>query len=359
MLGSIDLLYYDCVTTLDKIIMKGKATSIDIAHLAGVSQSTVSRALRNSPLVNKETTEKVKQIAKELNYKVDKHASSLRTQQSNTLALLIFADPTSDNSLINPFFLSMLGSITQASAKHDYDLLLSFQQSSDDWHADFEDSQKADGIILLGYGDAVDFAPKLKQLDEQGTHYVRWGPPANNLPSICCDNKSGGYQATQHLLSENHSRIAFIGDASVHCPEFFERYQGYAEALIKAGHPIEPKLQTDSISTEQSGYEATMKLLKADQNFTAIFAASDLIAIGAIKAIKESGKHIPTDFSIVGFDDIQIARFMNPPLTTIRQDTSTAGEALVETLLDNIKGNLQQQILLNPELIVRNSSRTV
>ncbi|WP_133405971.1 LacI family DNA-binding transcriptional regulator [Parashewanella tropica] len=339
--------------------MKGKATSLDIAHLAGVSQSTVSRALRNSPLVKKETIDEVKRIAKELNYKVDKHASSLRTQTSNTLALLIFADPTSDNSLINPFFLSMLGSITQATAKKEYDLLLSFQQHSDDWHADFEDSHKADGIILLGYGDAVAFEPKLKQLEEQGTHYVRWGPQLAEHPSVCCDNKDGGFQAATHLLNQGHKRIAFIGDASVHCPEFFDRYQGYAEALIKSGLPIEPKLQADAISTEQSGYEATLALLDSGQEFTALFGASDLIAIGAIKALKDRGKHIPTDVSVVGFDDIQIAQFMNPPLTTIRQDTHKAGEMLVEVLIDKIQGNQQQQVMLSPELVTRNSSKNI
>jgi DNA-binding LacI/PurR family transcriptional regulator len=137
--------------------MKDKATSFDIAYLAGVSQSTVSRALRDSPQVNKETREKVQAIARQLNYKVDKNASNLRKQRSSTLALLLFEDPTTDESLINPFFLSMLGSITRACARNGQDLLVSFQQLSDDWHADYEDSKKADGIILLGYGDYVDY----------------------------------------------------------------------------------------------------------------------------------------------------------------------------------------------------------
>ena len=126
-----------------------KANSIDIAYRAGVSQSTVSRALRNSPLVNKATRERIQAIAKELNYKVDKNASNLRLKSSATIALLLFEDPTSDDSLINPFFLSMLGSITRACARSGYDLLVSFQQMNADWHADFEDSNKADGIILL------------------------------------------------------------------------------------------------------------------------------------------------------------------------------------------------------------------
>ena len=135
---------------------KTRVTSLDIAHRAGVSQATVSRVLAGSPLVNAETRRRVEQAVRELNYKVDRHASSLRTQRAGTLALLLFEDPTEDESNINPFFLSMLGSITRACARHHHDLLVSFQQLSDDWHADYEDSMKADGLILLGYGDYVD-----------------------------------------------------------------------------------------------------------------------------------------------------------------------------------------------------------
>ena len=113
--------------------MKGKATSFDIAHYAGVSQSTVSRALRNSPLVNEETRRRVYEVAKQLNYKVDKNASNLRAQQSSTLALLLFEDPTADESQINPFFLAMLGSITRACASEGYDLLISFQSTNTDF----------------------------------------------------------------------------------------------------------------------------------------------------------------------------------------------------------------------------------
>ena len=130
-----------------------KPTSFDIAALAGVSQPTVSRALRGDRTVSEATRKRVEAIARQLNYKVDKNASSLRRGQSNTLALLFFQDPTPDETLINPFFLSMLGSITRTCALRGYDLLTSFQQLSADWHVDYEDSHKADGIILLGYGD--------------------------------------------------------------------------------------------------------------------------------------------------------------------------------------------------------------
>src|SRR5690606_3910574 len=131
--------------------------------------------------------------------------------------------------MINPFFHSMLGSITRACARHGYDLLVSFQQLSDDWHADYEDSHKADGLILLGYGDYLQSRKRLEQLEAQGTHFVRWGAALPGQPgiSIGCDNFQGGREATRHLVSRGRRRVAFIGDASDRYPEFRERHRGY------------------------------------------------------------------------------------------------------------------------------------
>lgn len=337
--------------------MKEKATSIDIAYLAGVSQSTVSRALRNSPLVNEETRKKVQEIARELNYKVDKNASNLRSQQSDTIALLLFEDPTDDDSAINPFFLSMLGSITRACANKGYDLLVSFQQASNDWHADFEDSNKADGLILLGYGDYVDFEEKLIQLTEQETHFVRWGAEVKDLPitAIGSDNFNGGLEATRHLINKGRHNIAFLGSASSHAPEFFDRYKGHCAALTEQNFKINKRLQFNALYTEEAGYAAACELLASNVSFDAIFAACDLIAIGAMRALKEKGLNIPEDVAIVGFDDIASASFTSPPLTTMKQDTKLAGELLVESLLESINGGTVKTTLIPPQLIIRES----
>lgn len=334
-----------------------KATSFDIAYLAGVSQSTVSRALRNSPLVNQETREKVQKIAKELNYKVDKNASNLRSQHSDTIALLLFEDPTDDGSAINPFFLSMLGSITRACADRGYDLLVSFQQASNDWHADFEDSNKADGLILLGYGDYVDFAEKLTKLSAQGTHYVRWGVGEDQLKgsAIGCDNFSGGKEITQHVLNQGRKNLAFLGTASSHAPEFFDRYKGHCAALEEQGIEVDQRLQINALYTEEAGYDAAKKLLDSGVEFDAICAACDLIAVGAMRALKEHGLSIPKDVGVAGFDDIAVANFTSPPLSTVKQDTKRAGELLVEALLDMIAGKAVDSRLIEPQLIVRQS----
>ena len=340
------------------MMIKGKATSLDIAHLAGVSQPTVSRALRGSPSVNEETRRRILAIARELNYKVDKNASNLRCQQSGTLALLFFEDPTQDDSLINPFFHSMLGSITRACALRGYDLLVSFQQLSADWHADFEDSHKADGLILLGYGDYLESQSKLQQLVAQRTHFVRWGAALPGEPgvSIGCDNYQGGHDMAAHLLALGCRQIAFIGHASDHYPEFFERWRGYTDALAAAGLAPDPALQVDAITTEQAGQQAMAQLLATGVALDAVFAASDLIAIGAMRALAEAGLSVPEDVAVVGFDDIPAASLTTPPLTTIMQDVKGAGRLLVDSLVAQIEGQPAPCPTLAPRLVMRKSS---
>jgi DNA-binding LacI/PurR family transcriptional regulator len=337
--------------------MHEKPTSFDIAFLAGVSQPTVSRALRGSPVVSLETRKRIEEIARQLNYRVDKNASNLRSQHSNTLALLLFEDPTPDDSQINPFFLSMLGSITRASARQGYDLLISFQQLSRDWQQDYEDSRKADGIILLGYGDYEEYRPRLVRLVEQGTHFVRWGPVLDGQPgiSVGCDNLQGGYEVTRHLLNAGRKAIAFLGTATSHYPEFFDRYRGYERAMMEAGIATSSALQVDAITTEESGFHAASELRSRGVEFDAIVAASDLIAIGALRALQESGIDVPRQVGVVGFDDIPAASLTNPPLTTVMQDTRRAGELLVETLLHQIAGDPAANSVIPTRLVVRRS----
>lgn len=338
--------------------IRGKATSLDIAHLAGVSQPTVSRALRGSPVVSEETRRRILAIAEQLHYKVDKNASNLRTQLSGTLALLFFEDPAPDDSAINPFFLSMLGSITRACALHGYDLLISFQQLSEDWHTDYADSKKADGLILLGYGDYLQARTRLERLQQQGTRFVRWGAVLPGQPgvSLGCDNAQGGRDLTTHLLQLGRRRIAFLGHATAHYPEFQERHRGYAEALAAHGLQADPDLQVDAETSEQAGHEAATRLLARGVAFDAVFAASDLIAIGAMQALAEHGLRIPEDVAVGGFDDIPLARFVNPGLTTVQQDTRQAGMLLVEALLQQVHGHMVDSQTMPVRLVVREST---
>ncbi|MEM1410720.1 MAG: LacI family DNA-binding transcriptional regulator [Pseudomonadota bacterium] len=335
----------------------GKTTSFDIAHRAGVSQATVSRALRNSPLVSPETREKVQRIARELNYQVDRSAAGLRSQTSHTLALLLFEDSTTDNSQINPFFLSMLSNISRAANRRNFDLLVSFQQLSKDWHYEYEASNRADGIILLGYGDYISFTDKLAKLLSEDAHFVIWGAtqPGIEAHAVGCDNFAGGRLASEHLLGLGRRRIAFIGDITDRCPEFKRRYEGHVAALAEAGLEPDPALQIDAQGPETVGFEATQRLLDSGQPFDAIFAVSDLIAIGAVRCLNKAGLSVPGDISVVGFDDIHAARYLSPALTTVRQDTSAAADLLVDKLLRMIAGEEARTDLLAPSLVVRGS----
>ncbi|KQO09179.1 LacI family DNA-binding transcriptional regulator [Sphingomonas sp. Leaf242] len=338
--------------------LHGKPTSFDIAQLAGVSQPTVSRALRGSPSVNAATRQRIEAIARQLNYTVDRSASNLRSGTTRTLALLLFRDPAPDETVVNPFFLGMLGSMMGACAEHGYDLLVSFQQFSSDWHMDYEDSHRADGLILLGYGDYADYEARLVQLVEQGTHFIRWGSVRPGQPglTIGCDNVAGGAAAARHLIERGRRRIAFLGSATDHYPEFNDRYRGYAAVLGEHGLTVDPRLQVEAISTEDDGTRAARELLQRGVAFDAIVAASDLIALAAMRVLAGAGLNVPYDVAIVGFDDIPAASLANPPLTTVAQDTALAGRRLVEMLLARIGDRSVASTVLPTQLVIRRSS---
>ena len=336
----------------------GKPTSFDIAQLAGVSQPTVSRALRGSSTVNLATRQRIEAIARQLNYTVDRSASNLRNGTTKTIALLLFRDPTPDETEVNPFFLGMLGAMMGACADHGYDLLVSFQNFSSDWHTDYEDSHRADGLILLGYGDYADYRARLDHLVAQGTHFIRWGSVRHDQPGLTvgCDNVAGGAEATRHLIERGRTRIAFLGDATDHYPEFHDRHRGYVEALAAAGLHADPRLQVGAITTEEDGTRAAQALVDRGVPFDAIVAASDLIALAAMRVFVNVGLRVPEDVAIVGFDDIPAASLANPPLTTVVQDAGAAGRRLIDTLLARIRGEPTQSVVLPTRLVVRRSS---
>lgn len=337
--------------------MKGsRPTSKDIARIAQVSQATVSRALRNSPLVNQETRDRVVSVARELGYRVDRRAAGLRTRRSHTLALLIFEEASAD-APINPFFLSMLGHITRVASRRGLDVLVSFQQLSDDWHTDYQVSNRADGLILLGYGDYLTSAPRLRKLADSGAHFVIWGPIVAGMHGhyLCSDNRGGAEQAVRHLLSLGRRSIAYAGSASDQWPEFQLRHAGYAHAMREAGLEPDPRLLVEAQSSEVAGHAAGLALLDSEAEFDAVFAASDRIAIGIIGALRDRGRSVPQDVAVVGFDDIAAAAHFNPPLTTVQQDTERAGEMLVDNLLRLIAGETAESALIEPRLVVRAS----
>lgn len=331
-------------------------TSRDIADLAGVSQATVSRALRNSPLVRQETRERIQQIARELNYFVNRNAAGLRTHQSNTIALLLF-DEAEGDAQINPFFLTMIGYITRAASKRGYDVLVSLQQLTDDWHVEYQASHRADGLILLGYGDYLSYREKLDALAAANTRFIIYGPIVKDQPghSLGCDNETGGFAAADHLIRLGRKRIVILGDTSKRHPEFASRYVGYARALTQSGVDLAPELKVYSDNTERLSYAAVRELIDSGLSFDAIFAVTDVLAIGAMRALMDAGKRVPEDVSVVGFDDLPRAAFVTPALTTVRQNIREAGEGLVQAVAGLIEGEPVESIQMPPKLIVRES----
>ncbi len=332
-------------------------TSRDIAHIAGVSQATVSRALRNSPLVRKETRDRVQAIAKEMNYFVNRNAAGLRTHQSNTLALLLFDDASDSDARINLFLMSLLDNIVRIASGLGYDVLVSLQQLSDDWHIQYQASNRADGLILLGYGDYMEYREKLVALANANTRFMIWGPLLKDFPghTFGCDNENGGFQATRHLIDLGRRDIAFIGSESGRSPEHGARHAGYRRAQQEAGVECNERLRIAADNSERQGYRATMQLLGSGESFDAIFAGTDLIAIGAMHALQDAGKRVPDDASVVGFDDMPLAAYVHPGLTTVQQNSVLGAEGLVNGIVGLIKGKPVESTLMAPRLVVRQS----
>jgi DNA-binding LacI/PurR family transcriptional regulator len=332
-------------------------TSRDIADIAGVSQATVSRALRNSPLVRKETRDRIQAIARELNYFVNRNAAGLRTHQSNTIALLLFDDADQTDTRMNLFLMSLLDNIVRAASRLGYDVLVSLQQLHDDWHIQYQASHRADGLILLGYGDYLEYREKLAALTNANTRFMIWGPLVKDQPghSFGCDNEDGGFQATRHLIDVGRRNIAYLGSTSRRSPEHDARFAGYVRALREAGISRNAELTFAADNSEHQGQRAAEQLLASGQAFDAIFASTDLIAIGAMRALRDAGLRIPDDVSVVGFDDMPLAAYVSPALTTVQQNAELGAQALVEGIVGLIKGEPVESTLMAPKLVIRES----
>jgi DNA-binding LacI/PurR family transcriptional regulator len=202
----------------------------------------VSRALSGSSSVSEATRARVLAAAEQLDYKVDKNASGLRRRQSQTLAVLFFEEWTPGGAEINPFYLSLLGPMVRRCADRGYDLLISFQQLSANWHLDYEDSHKADGIILLGYGDYTEYRPKLEQLIERGAHFVRWGAATEGQigTTVSSDNEQGGFDATSHLSARRSRAIPNFSSAGT-ATRVRSAQLGSRRTKLSASTPFQPK----------------------------------------------------------------------------------------------------------------------
>ncbi|HFC08940.1 MAG TPA: LacI family transcriptional regulator [Chloroflexi bacterium] len=334
-----------------------RSTSYDVARLAGVSRTTVSLVLNNAPNahISPETRQRVLEAAHKLHYYP--HASARRLAQGRTATVALVWHRGPDADYRDAFLPALLQGITRALRQHGYHLIFRPLEPDepDDAFLELAQGRHADGLILSG--PRAD-SPYLEALHQQGFPLVLHGQlPDSDIPWVDVDNRQGARQATEHLLSLGHRRIGMITNAPLDYVASRQRLEGYRQALAEAGvTPDEAWVQWGNFD-EESGYRAMQKLLACLPRPTAVFVASDMVALGALKAVWDAGLRVPQDVAIVGFDDLTTTRFTIPPLTTVRVPAFRLGQEAGNLLIEIItRGKaFQPHILLQTSLIVRAS----
>ncbi len=343
---------------------KKSATLSDIATAAGVTPMTVSRVVNQNGYVSDGTRDKVLQAIKEMKYRPNGLARSLKLQRTQTIGLVL-------GDIANPFAAELARAVREVTTLRGYNLFISVSEHSAKEDVAAFDSLAAhlvDGLIVATRSNRAG-DKHLSEMIEHGFRVVCIGRDFHheNADWVSADNRKGGFEATQHLVDSGHIKIGFIG-TNLTGGASLKRFQGYLDALKSNNLEVEerfisgnPQADDDApgYSTEKLGYEAMKRLLALPNRPTAIFARNDFTAIGAMSAIKESGLRIPQDMAIVGFDDIPMAIHTSPSLTTVRQPTRRQGSIAAEFLLKRIEAGEQperEEKVLECELIVRDST---
>lgn len=340
----------------------------DIAKVCGVGVSTVSRAINNHPDINPETKEMILRVIKEHNYIPNNSARNLKRTKSKSVAVLI-------KGIANPFFSRMIEIIEHETQEKKYTFILQrVEQNEDELNVALElaNEKKLKGIIFLG-GMTTHSEEKIKQLDVpfvlSTSGYLagkgkdgRWNGKAS-WSFVTVDDYGESYKIVNYLCSLGHRKIAILA-ADIEDDSIGKlRYEGYKQALRDNG--IEPDKNLECHMDEsidnysmKTGYGLMKKLLNRTQDFTAVYAIADSLAIGACRAINENNKKIPEDYSVAGFDGLEAGEFYNPPLTTIRQPLEKIAKETVELLFKIMqKDGSNRQIVLPGELVIRESTK--
>ena len=320
-----------------------------VAERAEVSVNTASRAINNKPDINEETKKRVLRIAKELGYIRNAAAVALRTKKTRTIGVVI-----ADNS--NPFYAEVLNGIEVAAREKNYHIILANTQR------DYKKEEEAINLLLAKRVDGLLIAPvqdrddDIRKLIKTNLPFVIVGRDFENIEIdvVYNDEIKGGFLATEYLIKKGHKRIALI-DGFLYKSPAKGRLEGYKKALNEYGIPLDDSLISVGDINLEDGYERTRQMLGKNLNFTAIFAYNDMMAFGAMQAIKEKGLRIPEDIGLVGYDDISFSSLMDPALTTIRLNKQELGIESVKLLLSRINGNrkIAQKIMLDVDIIAR------
>ncbi len=325
----------------------------DIARLAGVSRSTVSRVVNNHPSVRAEVRERVWQVIREVGYQPHAAARSLATRRSEIIGLVI---PEAVSTLFtDPFFPLLIRGITDACYEHGYHLMLALF-STPDQEADLYNrllkSRYLDGVVLAST--RVD-DPLVGRLLNDGIPFVSVGRHDDARVSyVDVDNVAGARMAVDHLIRQGHARVATI-TGPLNMAAGRDRLEGYRMALMSHHIAVDERYVVEGDFTENGGMVGMSRLLALDERPSAVFVASDTMAMGALRAIRQAGMRVPEDIALVGFDDVPQAAYLDPPLTTVRQPIERMGAMAVRLLVDIIthRVDIPQRVILMPELVVR------
>lgn len=331
---------------------KKSARLEDIAREAGVSISTVSRALNDSPAVKRRTKQQIWEIARAHDYDFRSTMPNGLIGAEATIAVIVPAPQARETRVADPFFLELLAGIAEAARERNVDLVISHlsPRSAEDIEYAMSTS-RATGMIFIGQSS---LHHAFNNFAERDNRFVVWGAEFADAAycTIGSDNVAGGRRATSHLTRLGRDRILFLGDTEA--PEAEQRHRGYRLALEEAGLPLDDALTVPAHFDVHSAEAATRSAIDRGVQFDAVFAASDLIAIGAIRALIRSGREVPNDVPVVGYDNIPASRLVTPRLTTIDQDANLAGRMLVSKLIDSTGGRAASQ-RLETSLLIRDS----
>ena len=334
-----------------------RVTSFDVAEAAGVSQSTVSRALAGDASISERTRLRVEAAAQRLNYQVDANAARLRTGRTGTLAVVMICRPGQDSKDINPFYFSLLGSTCAAAAARGFETLVSFQDSPDTFWGLYQERRKADGMVVIGTNENAAAWDYFRTMRPRGVHWVCWGSPDDDFDWVRSDNDAGARLAARHLIDSGYREIVCIAQLGSAQRQFDERYEGYAAAMVEAGCTPRLVAVEPDLPRKEQGRRAAAELAESGAQFDAIFAVSDEMALGAMNELEQRGIAVPDRVGVVGFDGIRAGAFASPPLSTIEPDFEAAGSALVDRLIALLAGEQADHPRVPVNLLLRGSTR--
>ncbi len=323
--------------------------------LAGVSKSTVSRALNDNPIISGRTRKQIQDLAARHNFYMDRTASSLSSGRTFCIGCTICNELLKPGDLPNTFHYEVMNYLSSMLPLEGYDMmLLNTESQKDDWPSRYFHGKRTDAFIVLSL---VDRTQNIQNLMKIRAPFIVFGEDCSKIgmPSVISDNIQGAYLAVKHLIDKGRRKIALIKGPSS-SSEAVDREKGYRKALEEAGIGIVPGLIHEDYFLYHSGINAVNSFLENKIKPDAVFSSSDVAALGAIDELKSRGLKIPDDIAIVGYDNIRLAEHYDPPLTTIMQDRKVCAETLVKNLLEFMNTGKVTNSVLPAELVVRTSA---